>query len=264
MNYSTVKPEPKLSLVGAGPGDPDLITVKGLKVLAEADVVLYDALVSTELLKYAPAKSEKIYVGKRAGHHSHQQEQINQMIVHYALSRGHVVRLKGGDPFVFGRGHEELNYARAFGIETQIVPGISSVTSVPALQEIPLTKRGLNESFWVITGTTSNGEISSDLPLAAQSSATVVILMGMKRLNEITRVFAGAGQADTPAAIIQNGSRPDERAAIGTVSSLARMAEEEKLEPPALIVIGDVVGLHPNSIRQLIEIEETTKALKHE
>ena len=264
MNYSNVKHKPKLSLVGAGPGDPDLISVKGLKVLAEADVVLYDALVSSELLKYAPSKSEKIYVGKRAGNHSHQQEQINHMIVNYALSQGHVVRLKGGDPFIFGRGHEELEYAKAFGIETQIVPGISSIASVPALQGIPLTKRGLNESFWVITGTTSNGEISADLPLAAQSSATVVILMGLKRLNEITRVFTEAGKADTPAAIIQSGSRSDEQAAIGKVSRLARMAEENKLGPPALIIIGDVVGLHSRLNDQLIEVEDTIKLYEDE
>ena len=260
MEFSNRKSAPKLSLVGAGPGDPDLISVKGLKVLAEADVVLYDALVSTELLRYAPSKAEKIFVGKRAGKHSHQQERINQMIVRYALSNCHVVRLKGGDPFVFGRGHEELKYAQAFGIETQVVPGISSIAAVPALQEIPLTKRGLNESFWVITGTTSNQDVSSDLRLAAQSNATVVILMGMKKLKEITKLFIQAGKANTPAAIIQNGSLPNEKIAVGKVSNIVEKAEAEGLGPPALVVVGNVVSLHPRLSEQQIEVEETLKA----
>ncbi len=263
MNHSIDRSDPKLSLVGAGPGDPDLISVKGLKVLAEADVVLYDALVSIELLKYAPSKAGKIYVGKRAGMHSHDQEQINQMIVHHALTRGHVVRLKGGDPFVFGRGHEEIKHAQAFGIETQVVPGISSVAAVPALQEIPLTKRGLNESFWVITGTTTNGSISTDLQLAARSTATVVILMGMKRLAEITKIFVEAGKGDTAAAIIQKGSLPDERIVTGKVSNIARRAEADKLKAPALIVIGDVVELHPRFNHELIDIERTRKFDQH-
>ena len=260
MEFSNRKSSPKLSLVGAGPGDPDLISVKGLKVLAEADVVLYDALVSIELLRYAPSKAEKVFVGKRAGKHSHQQERINQMIVRYALSNGHVVRLKGGDPFVFGRGHEELKYAQAFGIETQVVPGISSIAAVPALQEIPLTKRGLNESFWVITGTTSNQDVSSDLRLAAQSNATVVILMGMKKLKEITKLFIQAGKANTPAAIIQNGSLPNEKIAVGKVSNIVEKAEAEGLGPPALVVVGNVVSLHPRLSEQQIEVEETLKA----
>jgi uroporphyrin-III C-methyltransferase len=145
---------PKITLVGAGPGDTELITLKGLNALKTADVVLYDALVNQDLLAYAPKESIKIYVGKRNHQHAYTQEQINTLIVDMAYTHGHVVRLKGGDSFVFGRGQEELNYANAFNIETSVVPGISSSISVPALAGIPVTHRGVSESFWVITGTT--------------------------------------------------------------------------------------------------------------
>lgn len=171
--------EPRLTLVGAGPGDADLITLKAIKALQQADVVLYDALVNPALLEHAAAAAPKVFVGKRAGAHSLKQDEINKLIVDSAMAYGHVVRLKGGDPFVFGRGYEELAYADKFNIATEVVPGISSSIAVPELQQIPLTIRGVNESFWVITGTTSSGEISRDIPLAAQSSASVIILMGL-------------------------------------------------------------------------------------
>lgn len=241
INYTA----PKLTLVGAGPGDPDLISLKGIRALAEADVVLYDALVNRELLKYAPLNARKIYVGKRANKHTYSQDAINKLIVENAINHGHVVRLKGGDPFVFGRGHEELVYADALGVEVEIVPGITSAISVPELQGIPLTKRGVNESFWVITGTTKAGKISDDIALAAQSSATIIILMGMKKLREITAVFAEHGRNDAPVAIIQNGSLPTENVGFGTIDNIANVAEEEGLGAPAIIVVGEVVKEHP-------------------
>ncbi|MFQ5446588.1 MAG: uroporphyrinogen-III C-methyltransferase, partial [Saprospiraceae bacterium] len=165
--------QPRISLVGAGPGDPELITLKGLKALQCADVVLYDALANGELLGEAPPESLKIFVGKRAGRHTLRQEEINLLLVQSALKHGHVVRLKGGDPFVFGRGHEELTFAQAFDIPVTVVPGISSALAVPALQNVPLTTRGVSQSFWVLTGTTQTGQLSDDLRLAAQSSATL-------------------------------------------------------------------------------------------
>lgn len=232
---------PKLTLVGAGPGDPDLITVRGIKALADADVVLYDALVNEELLTYAPGRARKIFVGKRAGMHSAQQDEINRLIVKYAFSHGHVVRLKGGDPFVFGRGLEEIEFAAIKGIPAFVVPGISSALSVPALQNIPLTHRGVSESFWVVTGTTKTGELSRDLHLAAQSSATVVILMGMKKLKEIAEVFTSSGKENTPVAIVQNGSRPDEKLGLGTVSTISEVAREKGLSSPAIIIVGEIV-----------------------
>lgn len=232
---------PKLTLVGAGPGDLDLITVKGIKALAEADVVLYDALVNEELLNYVPGRSIKIFVGKRAGMHYLQQHEINRLIVKYAFSHGHVVRLKGGDPFVFGRGLEEIEHATSQGIETNVIPGISSALAVPAMQNIPLTHRGVSESFWVLAGTTKSGRLSKDLYLAAQSSATVIILMGMKKLNEIIEVFETFNKKDAPVAIIQNGSLPNEKLGFGTISTISEIAGEKGLSSPAIIIIGEIV-----------------------
>lgn len=231
---------PRLTVVGAGPGDPDLITLKAIKALQAAAVVLYDALVNPELLEYAPT-AEKIFVGKRKGCYAYQQEQINDLIISRALSHGHVVRLKGGDPFIFGRGSEELDFVREHGIETAMVPGISSALAVPAYQGIPLTKRGSAESFWVITGTTKRHTLSDDVALAAQSNATVAILMGMGKLNEIVSAFAKAGKEKTPVAIIQNGTREDEKTGFGTIENIEKVVAEKELSSPAIIVIGKVV-----------------------
>ena len=230
----------KLTVVGAGPGDVDLITLKGVKALQRADVVLYDALVDPELLEYAP-QAEQIFVGKRKGCYSYQQEQINDLIVERALQGLHVVRLKGGDPFVFGRGAEEMEHAAKFGVEVEVVPGISSSVSVPASQYIPVTKRGAAESFWVITGTTKEHKLSNDVALAAKSNATVIILMGMSKLGQIMELFKEEGKTETPVAIIQNGTRDNEKIGIGTVASIEHKAKEQQLSNPAIIVIGEVV-----------------------
>ena len=233
----------KLLLIGTGPGDPELITLKAIRGLQEADVVLYDALVNKELLKYCRPDCELVYVGKKPGIHQYQQIYINDMIVDNAKRYQTVVRLKGGDPFVFGRGHEELEHARAHGIDVEVIPGISSALSVPALSEIPLTKRGVNESFWVITGTTSNLELSRDVYLAAQSSATIVILMGMKQLPQIIDLFQTARGSEEAIGIIQNGSRPDERSVFGTIATIGRQVADSGISSPAIIVIGEVVKL---------------------
>ncbi len=232
---------PKLTLVGAGPGDVDLITVKAIRVLKTADVVLYDALVNEELLEYINADAEIIFVGKRRGCYRYQQEQINELIVALANSKGHVVRLKGGDPFIFGRGAEEMEYAAGFGIETAFVPGISSSLAVPAYQNIPLTKRGSSESFWIITGTTKDHKISSDIQLAAKSNATVVVLMGMGKLPEIIALFQRENKHNLPVAIIQNGTRVNEKVGIGTVDTILDVVKENELSNPSIIVLGEVV-----------------------
>lgn len=232
---------PKLTVVGAGPGDVELITLKAIKAIEAANVILYDALINEELLKYASVDAELIFVGKRKGCYAFQQEQINELIVAKAKEKGHVVRLKGGDPFIFGRGGEEIDYVRGFGLETFVVPGITSAIAVPAYQGIPLTKRGSSESFWVITATTKNHSLSTDVPLAAKSTATVVILMGMHKLAEIVEIFKSEGKADTPMAIIQNGTRADENVGIGTVNTIEAIVAEKQLASPAIIVIGDVV-----------------------
>lgn len=235
---------PKLTVVGAGPGDIELITIKAVNALGEADVVLYDALVNKELLKYAPVDALKIYVGKRNRHHSYTQEQINTLIVDLAFTHGHVVRLKGGDPFVFGRGQEELKYADLFNIETAVVPGISSSIGVPASVGIPVTHRGVSESFWVITGTTQKGELSNDVRLAVQTNATTVILMGVEKLPQIVELYKQYGKDETAIALIQNGTLPTQNIALGTIETIEDIAAAENIKAPAVIVIGEVVKQH--------------------
>lgn len=238
--------EPKITLVGAGPGDPELITLKGVKALAEADVVLYDALVHEAVLEYAKPEAIKVYVGKRSGDHSFGQEVINKLMVDYALNYGHVVRLKGGDPFVFGRGFEELDYAANYSIPASVIPGLSSSISVPALQQIPVTHRGLSESFWVITGTTTSGAVSADLYDAAKSKATVVVLMGLNKIKEIVQLFQNEGRGKLPVAVVQSGSMENEQLAIGTVDTIVEVVADKKIKSPAILMFGEVVSLHPS------------------
>lgn len=239
-NFSFHK-QPLVTLVGAGPGDPELITLKALKALEAADIVLYDALVSKEVLDFIPSATPRISVGKRAGMHSLSQDEINSLMVESAFLYGHVVRLKGGDPFVFGRATEEIEYAARFGVATRVVPGISSALAVPAAVSIPLTSRGVSESFWVVTGTTMTGALSTDVALAAQSTATVIILMGLKKLAEIMDIFQRYGKGATPVAVIQNGTLPAQKHVVGTVSTIADLVREEDLGSPGIIIAGDVV-----------------------
>ncbi|HEX8038663.1 MAG TPA: uroporphyrinogen-III C-methyltransferase [Chryseosolibacter sp.] len=239
-NFSFHK-QPTLTLVGAGPGDPELITLKAVKALQAADIVLYDALVPQEIRDMIPSTTPQTCVGKRAGMHSYTQEEINSLIVESAFLYGHVVRLKGGDPFVFGRATEEIEYASRFGISTRVVPGISSALAVPASVSIPLTSRGVSESFWVVTGTTMAGDLSSDVALAARSTATVIILMGLRKLPEIMAVFRKLGKGELPVAVIQNGTLPTQKHVVGTVSTIVDMVKEEELGSPGIIIAGEVV-----------------------
>jgi uroporphyrin-III C-methyltransferase len=238
----------RVKLVGAGPGDADLITVKGLKAIQNADVILYDALVNTELLSETKKGAELIYVGKRAGSHSFTQDEINLKIVQSALSYKEVVRLKGGDPFIFGRGHEEAEYLENFDLEVEIIPGLSSSTSLAGLQNVPLTKRGVSESFWVLTGTTSFGKLSKDVELALQSSATLVILMGIKKLSQIVELLKSKDKGCVPIMIIQNGSLKNERFIVSDANGIVEKARKHKIEAPGIIVIGEVVSLHPDYV----------------
>ncbi len=242
----------KISLVGAGPGDPELITLKALKAIQQADVILYDALVNEAILEEASPNCIKIFVGKRAGKHSYKQDEINLLMVQNAYLHGHVVRLKGGDAFVFGRGHEELEFARAFNIETALIPGISSSIAVPELQEVPLTRRGINDSFWVMTATKSSGKLSGDIQLAAQSSATLVILMGIRKLPQIVNIFKELKKEKTPVMIVQNGSRSNEQFVVGTIEDIVAKANAANIGTPGIIVIGEVVKLHPSLNYELV------------
>jgi len=241
-----------LSLVGAGPGDPELITLKAIKTIRSADVILYDALVNEEILAYASSKAVKKFVGKRYGCHSLSQQEINMLIIEYAHSYGHVVRLKGGDPFVFGRAMEEIAAAKEAGIDVEVIPGISSAIAVPANQMIPLTCRGVNESFWITTGTTQSGEISGDIKLAAQSNATVIILMAMSRLEEIMDIFRVNNKSETPVAIIQDGTTKNEKIVIGKVKDIVFKAQFAQLTNPSIIVVGEVVKFHPSQVKEII------------
>lgn len=228
-----------LSVIGAGPGDPELITLKAIKALQAADVILYDALVNPDLLKYAE-NAELIFVGKRKGCYAYQQEQINELIVNLGRTK-HVVRLKGGDPFIFGRGAEEMEYAAQHGLQVAMIPGISSSIAVPASQNIPVTKRGVAESFWVITGTTKEHQLSSDVALAAKSNATVIILMGMSKLTAILDLFIKEGKSETPIAIIQNGTTENEKIGLGIIATIQEEVIKQRLTNPAIIIIGEVV-----------------------
>jgi uroporphyrin-III C-methyltransferase len=232
---------PKLTLVGAGPGDPDLITVKGLKAIADADVVLYDALISEELLIYAPQRAVKLFVGKRAGYQSFKQEEINQIIISHAFQYGHVVRLKGGDPFVFGRATEEIEAAESFGIPVEVIAGLSSATAITSQLQIPLTQRNISRGFRVMTATTSDNELNEDINNVAKSNDTVIILMGLHKLEKIVAVYQDNAKGDLPAVIVQNGTLPNEKVVAGRVQDLVSLAKQEEIGAPAIIVIGETV-----------------------
>jgi uroporphyrin-III C-methyltransferase len=234
----------KVSIVGAGPGDPELLTIKAWKTIKSANVILYDALVSDEILEIAPADARKIYVGKRSSNHAYTQDEINEMIVSTALIYGHAVRLKGGDPFVFGRGGEEMDYVRNAGLEVVIVPGISSSIGVPASVGIPVTHRGVSESFWVLTATDQKGNLARDIQKAAETDATVVVLMGLGKLAQIVSLYTRQGRKDLPVAIIQNGTLTNQKVVTGRISDIFDIANHNKISAPAVIIIGEVVSLY--------------------
>ncbi len=244
MNTKTDKP--MLYIIGAGPGDPDLLTIKAYKILQTADVILYDNLANKELLDIAGADCEKIYVGKQPYGDYTPQDVIHSLIKEKASDNKKVVRLKGGDPFIFGRGYEEILFARQHGIETQYVPGITSMQAI-GLDDIPLTHRDVSESIWIVTGTKKDGSLSRDLQLAIQSNATVVIYMGMKKAEEISGIYIHEGKGDLPAAIIQHASLSYKKTAFGVVKDLPLLISANGLTHPAIIVIGKVAGLNDHS-----------------
>lgn len=234
--------QPELLLIGAGPGDPELLTIKAYRALQQARVILYDHLANTALLDWAPPTCEKIYVGKLPYGEYTPQDTIHALIKEKAYAMGQVIRLKGGDPFIFGRGFEEVLFARDNGIAVSYIPGISSMQA-SGLSAIPLTHRHLSESIWVITGTKKDGTLSADLKVAMTSKATVVIYMGMKKLSEIARTYREEGHGDMPAAIIQHASLPHQKMAVGTAGTLSEMAALHELTHPAIIIIGEVAGI---------------------
>jgi len=237
-------------LVGAGPGDPRLITVLGLERLRQAEVVVYDRLVSERLLDEAPPTAERIFVGKAPGEHSAKQEEINELLLRHARSGKIVVRLKGGDPFVFGRGSEEALACAEAGIPWEVVPGVSSAVSVPALAGIPVTHRELAGGFAVVTGHCAEGDRQDWAALARVE--TLIILMGLSRLPEIAAALLFHGRAaNTPVAAIAQGSLPEERVVVGTLGTIAGDVALAGLKAPATIVVGEVVRVRQSLLSAL-------------
>lgn len=237
----------KVYLTGAGPGDPDLLTVKALRLIRQADVILYDYLVNDEILHEAKNEALLVYVGKRENHHTIGQEKINVLLVEYALSYSKVVRLKGGDPLVFGRGAEEALHLLKHGISFEIVPGISSAIAVPAYAGIPLTHRGINTSFRVISGHQNSAchtetNYSFDAGILRENE-TLVILMGFCRLDEIIASLHNNGVSPlTPCAIIENGTMPNQKRIVATLDTIVEASRQ--MHSPAIIVVGQTVSLY--------------------
>jgi len=232
----------RVFLVGAGPGDPKLVTARGLEVLHCADVVVYDRLVSPGLVDEAPAHADRVFVGKSPGRACVSQEGINDLLVHEATQGRTVVRLKGGDPFVFGRGSEEMLACVKAGVHVEVVPGVSSVLGATAAAGIPVTARGIAGSFAVVTAHRA-GDDDHDWRALARVD-TLIILMGVERLRTIADALLAAARApDTPVAIVENGTLPGQRVVEGTLGTMAALAAAADIRPPALIVVGDTVAL---------------------
>ncbi|MEA1890409.1 MAG: uroporphyrinogen-III C-methyltransferase [Pseudomonadota bacterium] len=234
-----------VSLVGAGPGDADLMTVKAVRLLQQADVVVYDRLVSSGILKLIPAGVSRISVGKEVGRHCVPQDKINETIVSLARTGRHVVRLKGGDPFMFGRGGEEAMMLKKHRIAFEIVPGITAASGCTTYSGIPLTHRGLSRRVQFITGHFNDDEpVDLNWESIADADSTLVIYMGLANIDLITTKLMQAGlEAETPAAVIENGTKDTHRRLVTTLSQLAALTQAEKLQAPVIFVIGKVVSL---------------------
>lgn len=236
----------KVYLVGAGPGDPGLITVKGLACLKQADVVVYDRLVDECILKEARPETEKIYVGKASSHHTLEQESINRILLEKAREGKTVVRLKGGDPFVLGRGGEEAEALAAKGIPFEVVPGVTSAIAVPAYAGIPVTHRGVASSLTIVTGhkASDKGEPRIAWDKLSDATDTLVILMGIGNLAYVVDELLKNGRpASTPVAVITHGTTSRQRCVTGTLGDIVDRVKTENLQPPSVVVVGDVVRL---------------------
>jgi uroporphyrin-III C-methyltransferase len=234
----------RVSIVGAGPGDPELITVRGLEHIRRADVLVYDRLVDPRLVDEAPFHAERVFAGKAAGYAALDQAAIESLLIERARDGNHVVRLKGGDPFVFGRGGEEVAALVAAGVPVEVVPGISSAIAVPASAGIPVTHRRLASTVTIVTGheDPDKGGATVDWEWVAASNGTIVILMGLQHLSAISaRLIAGGLAPETPAAAIASGTCPNQQVVTAPLAALADEVEAAELHAPTLIVVGDVV-----------------------
>ena len=230
-------------LVGAGPGDPGLLTLRGAEVLRQADVVVYDRLVSGEVLDFAPSWAELVYAGKAPAQAAIDQDEINELLVARAMEGKSVVRLKGGDPFVFGRGGEEALACAMAGVAFEVVPGVTSAVAAPAFAGIPVTHRGIASSVAIVTATGASGA-HVDLEPLARAVDTLVVLMAAGRLRDVCEALVRAGRPSTqPAAVVQWATTRGQRSVIATLGDLAEVAEAEKVSAPATLVVGEVVRL---------------------
>ena len=252
----------EVALVGAGPGDPGLLTLRAWSLLQQADAAVYDRLVSEDLMQLLPARCARHYVGKTSGYHSLPQPQINQLLVDLARQDLRVVRLKGGDPLIFGRGAEELEFLLAHGINGQVVPGVTAAAGCSAYAGIPLTHRDLAHSCQFITGhLQENGALQLPWTSLVEGKQTLVFYMGLAALGEISRNLIAAGlPVDTPAALIGNGTRADQRVVRCSLKQLPSMAQAHQLMPPTLTVIGQVVGLFADTE---LEFPARLRAARH-
>ncbi|WP_307839128.1 siroheme synthase CysG [Deefgea sp. CFH1-16] len=232
-------------LVGSGPGNPDLLTFRALRLMQQADVVLYDNLVSSEIMEMVRRDAERIYVGKKSNNHALPQEEINQLLVRLALEGKKVLRLKGGDPFIFGRGGEEIEELAQHGIAFEVVPGITSAAGASCYAGIPLTHRDYAQSVTFVTGHRKAGEVDLDWPRLVNPSETVVVYMGVAQAGYIAEQLINHGRdKDTLVAIIERATTAQQRVVTTTLTELAKRIEQEAIKPPALLIIGDVVQLH--------------------
>ena len=235
-----------VTLVGAGPGDPELFTLRGARLVAGADVIVYDNLVAPPILDLAPASAERIYVGKKAADHSLPQDEINLLLLKLARENKRVVRLKGGDPFIFGRGGEEMELLVDAGVHVEVVPGVTAAAGVAAYAGIPLTHREHAQSVVFATGFLKEGRIDLDWPMLARPHQTVVIYMGISRLADICAQLVAHGlPTSTPAGVIERGTTHAQRVVVADLATLAQRVLDEGVRPPSLTVVGTVVGLYP-------------------